>query len=215
MSKDVALGAEELVISERSGRGCVLMGAPVVAFVAYHFVKASWSALKGAEPILDDSPVLNGVVALVFLAVSVLVLCLAAAGFVGSLRGSKMKFYERGLVLHGGWDGRRGRLLYSEIESLRLTERHNSRKVRNRYGGPAGERYENTEYTFSFRLRSGRRKTLRFKIIHDRDDAEMGAVVRRLELEGIRVERGGAKGKEGKQDEDGERARVSAPAEEA
>ena len=214
MSKDVALGAEELVISDRSGRGCVLVVAPVIAFVAYHFVKASWSALKGAEPILDDSPVLNVVVALVFLLGSVLVLCLAVAGFVGSLRGSKMKFYERGLVLYGGWDGGHGRLLYSEIESLRLTEKHNMEKVKNRYGVPAGERYENTDYTFSFRLRS-KRKTVRFNFVHDRNDVEVDAVVRRLELEGVRVERVGAKEKADKKDEDEELAKVSAPAEEA
>ena len=215
MSKDVALGAEELVISDRSGRGCVLLVTPVMAFVAYHFVKASWSALKGAEPIFDDSPVLNVVVALAFLGGSALVLCLAVAGFVGSLRGSKMKFYERGLVLHGGWDGGGGRLLYSEIESLRLTEKHNVEKVKNRHGAPAGGRYENTEYTFSFRLRSRRRKTLKFNFIHDRNEAEIGDVVRRLELEGVRVERVGAKEEGAQKDEEAERAKVSAPAEEA
>ena len=200
MPDDAVLGRQEIVIVERAGAGCVLVVAPVVAFFAYHFVKASWSAVRGVEPILEDSPALNVVVALAILGGSLLLLLVSVSGFVGAAWRPKMKFYERGMTLHGGWEGGGGPVLYAQIESLRLTASHRMERVKNRYGVPTGERYENTEYTFDFRLKTGRkpkakRKRLRFKLVHDRNDNDIDAVVRRLEMEGVRVERPAAESK--------------------
>lgn len=213
MSKAGSLGRVEVVIEDGSISGCVTYASPVIFIVAAHFVRSSWRAVTGAErAIIGDSTFLNFVVGLTIMAVSLL-FCLASAGvLIGGLWKTKMKFYERGVTLHGfGASGPKSEFLYGEVEGVRITEKHNminptpSRYERRRdlldmaadalSGTKPKERpkvYENTEYTFSFRLR-GEAQPAEFRITLHRDGGEVDAVVERLGAEGVRAERVGAR----------------------
>jgi hypothetical protein len=209
MSKAESLGSEEMVIEDTLVSGCMTYATPVVFIVAAYFVRSSWRALFGAEsPIIGDSPFLNFVVGSAILVASLFFCVASVVVLIDGLWKTKMKFYERGVTLHGlGASGPRTELRYGEVEGVSVTEKHNmvapspSPHARRRdllevaldalSGAKPKERpkvYENSDYTFSFRLR-GEAEPAEFRITLHRDAGEADAVVERLAAEGIRAER--------------------------
>ena len=208
MSKAKSLGREEMVIEDTLVSGCMMYAAPLVFIVAAYFVRNSWRAVTGVDdPIIDDSRVLNFAVGLAIMCVGLL-FCLVSVGvLLDGLWKTKMKFYERGVTLHGaGASGPRSAFLYGDLEGVRVTEKHNmvapapSRYARRDLLDVAVDAltgtkpkeppkvYDSTEYTFSFRLR-GERGPAEFRITLQRDEGEADAVVERLAAEGVRAER--------------------------
>ena len=212
MSKAKQLGSEEVVIEDQSVSGCMTYAAPVICVVAGYFARSSWHAITGAEsPIIDDSKVLNLLVGLSILGASLFFCVGAVFIFIEGLWKTKMKFYERGVTLHGvEAAGRKSRFSYAELGSVRITEKHNMRDPPAPRGGRrdlldvavdalAGvERkqppkvYESTEYTFSFKPRREARPT-EFRLTLHRDGGEVPAIVERLKAEGVEAERVEAK----------------------
>ena len=199
MSKAAPLGREEVTIEDLSLSGCGAYVALLVLTVAGYLV---W----------------NYRVAVLFVcACAVLVL-------VVFLWKTKMKFYERGLTLHGLGAPGTSRLLYSDLEQVHITEKHNLTDEPGTADGLPGlhrpkrdllevavdalfakksekkpeppKFYENTEYTFRFTLR-GATEPVTFSIILDRADEEVPSIVERLEMEGIRVAREEGREKQG------------------
>jgi hypothetical protein len=211
MSKAKSLGREEVAIEDKAVSGCLAYAAPIILLVAGYFVKSSWGAITGAErPISDDSKVLNFVVGLVILGASLFFCLCCVLLLVGALWKTRMKFYERGITLHGhGVSGPRSQFLYGEVEGVRITEKHNMVTCPRRNNRdlleialdalagakptpPRPTVYESTEYTFSFRLK-GEAEPAEFRITLHRDGGEAEAVVERLAAEGIRAERAEAR----------------------
>jgi hypothetical protein len=209
MSKAKSLGRGEIVIEDKAISGCMTYASPVLFIVAAHFVKSSWRAMTGAEqPIIGDSTILNFVVGSVILGASLLFCAISVVVLIGGLWKTKMKFYERGVTLHGaGASGPKSEFLYGEVEGVRITEKHNmvaAPATRYQYqrglletavdavtGSKPPERpkvYESTEYTFSFQLRE-EEQPAEFSITLHRDAGEVPAVVERLAAEGIKAER--------------------------
>ncbi|HYE14547.1 MAG TPA: hypothetical protein VD968_08925, partial [Pyrinomonadaceae bacterium] len=127
MSKAKSLGREEVVVEDRAISSWLAFAAPIILLVAGYFVKSSWGAVTGAErPIIDDSKVLNFIVGLVILGASLFFCLCSVLLLVGALWKTRMKFYERGVTLHGhGVSGPRSQFLYGEVEGVRITEKHN------------------------------------------------------------------------------------------
>ena len=212
MSKAKQLGGEEVVIEDGSISGCMTYASPVICIVAGYFAKSSWRAMTGPDrPIIDDSKVLNLLVGLIILGVSLFFCVGAVFILIGGLWKTKMKFYERGLTLHGlEAVGNRSRFAYADLDSVRITEKHNMRDPPAPRGAQrdlldmgvdavaGAERakptkvYESTEYTFSFKPK-GKARPTEFKITLDRDGGEVPAVVERLKAEGVEAERVEAK----------------------
>jgi hypothetical protein len=207
MSKAKSLGREEIVIEDALVSGCMMYAAPVVLIVAAYFVRNSWRAATGADdPIIDDSGVLNFAVGLAIMGVSLLFCLISVGVLLDGLWKTKMKFYERGVTLHGaGASGPKSEFLYGDLEGVRVAEKHNmadptpSRHKRDlldvAFDALSGTRpkerpkvYESTEYTFSFRLR-GEKAPAELRITLNRDEGEVAAVVERLAAEGVRAER--------------------------
>jgi hypothetical protein len=205
MSKAKSLGREEVVVEDRAISSWLAFAAPIILLVAGYFVKSSWGAVTGAErPIIDDSKVLNFIVGLVILGASLFSCLCSVLLLVGALWKTRMKFYERGVTLHGhGATGPRSQFLYGEVEGVRITEKHNMVATPRRNNrdlleialdalagtkpAPRPTVYESTEYTFSFRLK-GEAEPAEFRITLHRDGGEAAAVSERLAAEGIRAE---------------------------
>ena len=212
MSKATLLGKEEVTIKDQLVSGCLTFSAPFVLLVAGYIVRHSWAGVAGAEhAIFGDSRLLNVailVVGLFFCGCSLLVL-------INGLWKTKMKFYDRGLTLHGiGVLGStdRTRFLYSDIALVHITEKHNLTDERRtgfprRYAfkrdlvevgfdalwgkkvekEPPPKFYENTEYTLRFTSKTSEEAVI--VITLDRADQEIPAITDRLEMEGVKVSR--------------------------
>ena len=219
MSKGVPLGREEVTIKDESVSGCMTIGAPVILFVAGYFARNSWAVVSGAgDPIIDDSRVFNAVVGLVILGASLFFCACAVLVLIFGLWKTKMKFYERGLTLHGvgaleSIDT--PRLLYGDLAHVHITEKHHLSedppssygirkhvhkrdlldvavdvlfKKKNEKKPEPPKFYENTEYTFRFKLKKSK-APVTFSIILDRANEEIDSVAERLEMEGVTVKR--------------------------
>ena len=201
------MGREEAVIEDQTVSGCMTYAAPVIFLVAAYFARASWRAVAGTDsPIIDDSRVLNLVAGLAILGASLFFCGSALFVLLIGLWKTKMKFYERGVTLHGvgTLDTVRPRLFYADLERVRVAEKHHMRDATPRRGRrdllevaldalsgtkpPARPKvYENTEYTFGFKLK-GEPEPVKFYITLDRAEAEMTAVVERLRAAGVEAE---------------------------
>lgn len=198
MSKAAPLGRAEVTIEELSLSGCGAYVALLVLVVAGYLFWNYW--------------------------VAVLFIC-ACAGLVliVYLWNHKMKFYERGLTLHGLGAPGTPRLLYIDLEHVHITEKHLLTEERGVYGLPTryvpkrdlldvaldalfakkSEKkpeppkfYENTEYTFRFTLKEAK-EPVTFSIILDRADEEIPSIAERLEMEGVKVVREEARARPG------------------
>ena len=199
MSKAAPLGREEVTIEDLSLSGCGTYVLLLILIVAGYLAWNYWVAV------------------LFFCACAVLVL-------IAYLWNQKMKFYERGLTLHGLGAPGTSRLLYSDLEHVHITEKHNltdepgtADGLPSRYAfgrdllGVAADAlfakkserkpeppkfYENTEYTFRFTLKEAK-EPVTFSITLDRADEEIPSIAERLEMEGIKVVREEAQERQG------------------
>ena len=199
MSKAAPLGREEVTIEDLSLSGCGAYVALLILVVAGYLVRNYWVAV------------------LFVCACAVLVL-------VAFLWNPKMKFYERGLTLHGLGAPCTSQLLYSDLEHVHITEKHNltgepgtadglprlnrSRRdlldvavdalfaKKNEKKPEPPKFYENTEYTFRFTLKESK-EPVTFFIILDRADEEVPSIAERLEMEGVKVVREEAREEQG------------------
>ena len=199
MSKATSLGREEVTIEDLSLSGCGTYALLLILIVAGYLARNYW--------------------------VAVLFICAAAAlVLIAYLWNPKMKFYERGLTLHGLGAPDTSYLLYSDLEHVHITEKHNLTDEPSAVDGlPRLNRpkrdlldlavdalfakksekkpdppkfYENTEYTFRFTLKKAK-EPVTFSIILNRADEEIPSIAERLEMESVRVVRDEAQKKRG------------------
>ena len=190
MSKAALLGREEVTIEELSPSGCATYILVLILIVAGYLAWNYW-------------------VAVLFLGACVVLL------LVVYLWNHEMKFYERGLTLHGLGAPNTPYLLYSDLEHVHITEKHILTEERGVYGLPtryvpkrdlldvavdalfakknekkleSHKIYESTEYTFRFTLKKAK-EPVTFSLILDRADEEIISIAERLEMEAVKVER--------------------------
>lgn len=230
MSKAALLGSEEVTIEEHTVSGCMIYAAPVILIVAGYFVRSSWGVVRGAEAaIIGDSKFLNVVVGLALLGTSLFFCAFAALVLIAGLWKTRIKFYERGLTLHGLGAVGASCLFYNDLALVHITEKHNltadppgaADGLPRRYTpkrdllevaidallAKKSEKkpdppkfYENTEYTFTFTLKK-QSEPVTYSIILDRADEEIVSIAERLEMEGVKVEREAEAAREKQSDE--------------